>query len=313
MTAQVAVIGTGVIGLTTAVTLAEQGHAVTVLAADPVESTTSITASAMIGPNLYSPGSPMFSWERIGRTTFEELADGPDSGVMLRSGLLTARQRPPYDMTLNGEPIDPLAADELPDGFEWGFRLQTPVVDMGRYLAYLGRRLDAAGGTVRQLRLERLTDAAEHGSVVMNCSGLGARELCDDDAVFPVRGQHLILANPGIDNFFMEAPFGPSWVGIWPHGDTIVLGCTAGEGDDNLEPDPQQAAKIRAGAAEIYAELANAPLVSHQVGLRPGRAEVRLEAETVQGLSVVHNYGHGGSGVSWSWGTVADAVALLSD
>ncbi len=304
-------VGTGVIGLTTAVTLAERGHPVTVLTADPPESTTSITASAMIGPNLYPPGSPMFGWERAGRAAFDDLATDPGSGVVLRSGRLTARQEPPGEMTLNGEPIDPLPEDQLPDGFAWGFRLQTPVVHMGRYLAYLRRRFEAAGGTVRPMRLETLTDAAEYGSVVMNCSGLGARELCGDESVSPVRGQHLILENPGIDEFFMEAPFGPSWVGIWPHGDTIVLGCTSGEGDDNLEPDPEQAVRIRAGAAEIYPELADAPLVTHQVGLRPGRAEVRLEAETVDGLTVVHNYGHGGSGVSWSWGTVADAVALL--
>lgn len=313
MTTQVAVVGAGVIGLTTAVTLAERGHTVTVLSADPPESTTSITASAMIGPNLYPPGSPMFGWELVGRAAFDEVAADPDSGVVLRSGLLTARQPPPGEMTLNGEPIEPLPARELPDGYGWGFRLETPLVHMGRYLAYLGSRLDAAGGTVRQLRLESLTEAAEHGSVVMNCSGLGARELCGDEAVSPVRGQHLILANPGIEEFFMEAPFGPSWVGIWPHGDTIVLGCTAGEGDDNLDPDPEQAAQIRAGAAQIYPELADAPLVNHQVGLRPGRSEVRLEAETVDGLTVVHNYGHGGGGVSWSWGTVADAVALLPD
>ena len=313
MTAKAAVVGAGVIGLTTAVTLAERGVTVTVLTAEAPEATTSATASAMIGPNLYPPGSPMFGWERIGRTTFGDLATDPGSGVVLRTGRLTARQKPPGEMTLNGEPITPLPAGELPEGFEWGFRLETPVVHMGSYLAYLGRRLQQAGGAVRQVRLGALTEAADYGSVVMNCTGIGARELCGDESLVPIRGQHLIVANPGIEEFFMEAPFGPSWVGIWPHGDTVVLGSTAREGETSREPDPEQAAAIRAGAAEIFPALADAPAITHQVGLRPQRGAVRVAAETVDGVTVVHNYGHGGSGVSWSWGTVADAVALLPD
>ncbi len=311
MTSTVAVVGAGVIGLTTAVSLAESGRSVTVLSADPVDHTTSITASAMTGPNLYPAELPMFRWEQVGRERFAEIAADPGSGVVLRSGLLTAAQEPPQPMTLDGEPIVSLPAEELPDGYAWGFRHETPIIHMGRYLSYLQARLAQAGGTVRQVRLDTLTDAGRYGEQVMNCAGLGARELCGDEAVTPVRGQHLILANPGIEEFFMEAPFGPTWVGIWPHGDTVVLGCTADEGDGDLEPRPEQADKIRADAAAIYPALADAPLVAHQVGLRPARAEVRLEAETVDGLRVVHNYGHGGSGVSWSWGTVAEAIELL--
>jgi D-amino-acid oxidase len=57
--------------------------------------------------------------------------------------------------------------------------------------------------------------------------------------------------------------------------------------------------------------LADAPVLGIEVGLRPGRPDgVRLQAEQVGSTTVVHNYGHDGSGVFWSWGCAADAVAL---
>ena len=52
------------------------------------------------------------------------------------------------------------------------------------------------------------------------------------------------------------------------------------------------------------------------MGLRPGRPSVRLEAEQWQlkgggTLPVVHNVGHGGSGLTLAWGCAEDVVALV--
>jgi D-amino-acid oxidase len=51
------------------------------------------------------------------------------------------------------------------------------------------------------------------------------------------------------------------------------------------------------------------------VGLRPGRSTVRLEeAEPLSsGARVVHNYGHGGAGVTLSWGCAREVVTLVGD
>ena len=65
-----------------------------------------------------------------------------------------------------------------------------------------------------------------------------------------------------------------------------------------------------ARAAVAIPELASAPVLGIEVGLRPGRPQVRLEAEQTGGTAVIHDYGHDGTGVFWSWGCAADVVAL---
>ena len=53
-------------------------------------------------------------------------------------------------------------------------------------------------------------------------------------------------------------------------------------------------------------------MVEDLVGLRPGRMEVRLEREEKNGKYLIHNYGHGGSGVTLSWGCADEVVELAN-
>jgi D-amino-acid oxidase len=130
--------------------------------------------------------------------------------------------------------------------------------------------------------------------------------------VRPIRGQHVLVANPGIETFFVEAPVGPSWAAYLPHGDRVVLGGVAEEDAWSTEPDPATAEGILRRCAAIEPRLESAEVVGHVAGLRPGRPTVRLEAERIGAARCVHNYGHGGSGVALSWGTARAAAALLT-
>ena len=62
----------------------------------------------------------------------------------------------------------------------------------------------------------------------------------------------------------------------------------------------------------LWPELDRSKVVGVSVGLRPSRKEVRLEVENITGRKVVHNYGHGGAGVTLSWGCADEVVRLLS-
>ena len=121
-----------------------------------------------------------------------------------------------------------------------------------------------------------------------------------------------MAANPGITDFFVGlGDESASLTYLFPHGDTIVLGGTEGRGDWSLEPDPATADRILRDCAAIEPSLRGARVVTHRVGLRPVRPAIRLEAEELPGEpTVVHNYGHGGAGVSLSWGCAADAAEL---
>ena len=76
------------------------------------------------------------------------------------------------------------------------------------YLDYLLSRLAAAGVPIEIIQLHSLADAM-HAPVVVNCAGVGAGELAGDPTVTPIRGQHVVLSNPGIDDVFMELSVAP--------------------------------------------------------------------------------------------------------
>ena len=219
------------------------------------------------------------------------LAADPRTGIRLVSGIDAARgPLPPPDWSDHLADFRACAADELPAGFAAGWRYTAPVVKMPAYLGYLRDRALAAGVRFEDRRVDRLDLAP----LVVDCAGIGARELAPDPTLTPVRGQVVIVENPGITDWFVEEGEPPVY--FFPQGDTVVLGGTSQAGDANTEPDPAVADMIVARCAEIDPRLTGARVLGHRVGLRPARPLVRLEPETLGDTRVIHNYGHGGAG-----------------
>jgi D-amino-acid oxidase len=125
-----------------------------------------------------------------------------------------------------------------------------------------------------------------------------------------VWGQHVLVDAPFVDDFVFEGGASADGLSIVPHRRGVLLGGVRRPGRNVLMPDEQVAAETVARAALAIPELASAPVLGIEVGLRPGRPRVRLEAEQVGQTTVIHDYGHDGSGVFWSWGCAADVVAL---
>ncbi len=304
----IVVIGAGVIGLSTAVCVAERGQRVEVRAQRAPTQTTSAVASAMIGPAMAPGGDEAGRRECASISEFTALAEVTNTGVTMRRGRLASREPLPAPGDL-----EPCAADEVPSGFAGASWATLALVDMPVYLDYLARRLTAAGGRIELRTVTSLPDLAVEAPLIVNCAGLGARELASDDSVTPVRGQHVIVDNPGLEEFFIEAPFTPAWAAYWPYPDHVVLGGTQSTEDTSTEPDPQVAQDILRRCIEVEPRLAEARVRGHQVGLRPARPTVRLEVEQIGNSRCVHNYGHGGSGVTLSWGAAFTAASLLLD
>lgn len=309
----VLVVGAGVSGLTTAVCLAEAGRQVLVRAAEPPRRTTSMIAGAMWGPSFLEPMARTSVWTRRSLQDFRELADDPASGVRMAPSLVVGDLPPATDLPpqLAVVPdLRPCPTDELPPGFRAGARGTAPLVDMPRYLTYLESRLAAAGGQIEIRRLRSLAEALDVAPVVVNCTGLGARDLVDDRTTRPVRGQHVVVRNPGLDELFMELGPGPERTSFFPHRDRVVCGGSFVPDSWDTTVDPALTERILARCSRVEPRLAEAEVLDVVVGLRPDRPAVRVEAEQLDGGLIVHNYGHGGSGVSLSWGCAREAAAL---
>jgi D-amino-acid oxidase len=309
---QVTVAGAGVIGLTTAVVLAESGLATTVVAAE-VPGQTSLAAGAMWGPHLVEPKDKVERWSQRSLEVFTELASDPGTGVWITSGIEASRhegEAPDWAETLPG--FRACRADELPSGFSSGFRYAVPLVDMPVYLDYLLGRAIEAGVAIETRRLNTLA-TPELGPLIVNCTGLGAARLTGDAELTPIRGQHVIVSNPGITEFFSEDT-GPSenLLCIYPHGETVVLGGTAIADRGDLEPDDVAAAAILQRCRAIDPRLSDASILEHRIGARPTRPVVRVEAESINKRLLLHNYGHGGAGVTLSWGCAEQVLSLAT-
>jgi D-amino-acid oxidase len=315
------VIGAGVSGLTSAICLAEAGLRVMIQAAEAPQETTSVVAGAVWGVHLVGADDRVPGWARDTRAALVDLARQPGTGIRVVRGLEVVRvpQDTPPDAT-DGSDFAPCPADELPAGYVAGWRVTEPVVAMPVYLAYLHERFLAAGGQLLAPRnfatlaeaVQLSGELASPPPVIVNCPGAGARGLVPDISVVPVRGQAVVVANPGITEFFVGSGADPSDLTyFFPHEETVVLGGTQDFGDWSRVPDPATAERIVAACAAIEPRLAGATVLSHRVGLRPTRPQVRLEAEVIAGRRVVHNYGHGGAGVTLSWGCARDAARLV--
>lgn len=312
--ADVVVVGAGVIGLTTAVTLAEAGARVAVHTAELPHDTSSQVAAAMIGPVIPDADTRVPRWAEASTVRFREMADDPDSGVRVSWGRLVSNvgdDAPPWAHDVPG--FAPCAPADHPEGFRLAFWVELPVVDMIMYLDHLLARLELAGGRIAQRRVSDLPSQAPPGGVVVDCAGLGARELAPDPSLVPVQGQHVIVDNPGLEleTFLFEGGAETEWTGFFPHGRRVVLGGVARRGRGDRFPEPTIADAILARAIAVEPRFEGSVVMRTDVGVRPYRPTVRLDTEDVEGVRVVHNYGHGGSGVTLSWGCAADVLDLV--
>jgi D-amino-acid oxidase len=149
---------------------------------------------------------------------------------------------------------------------------------------------------------------------VVSCAGLGARELAADLTVYPVRGRIVRVTNPGLTLSVRDEQHPGGRAYVHPRMHDCILGGTLEDGQWDTAVDPVAGAAIVERCYNLVPALRGAQVLEQVVGLRPGRATVRLEeGEPIgAGTRVVHNYGHGGAGITLSWGCAADVATLVA-
>jgi D-amino-acid oxidase len=302
----ITVVGAGIIGLTTALTLQEHGHRVKVVAATQGAATTSAVAGAVWFPYRVGPKDKVALWAAATRTWLQRHAVDRESGIDLLTG---------YEITTEDDPdprrpwwaahIDVARVPSPVSGSPQAWSFSAPRAEPALFLPWITRQLKTPVEHRQVVDLER-----EPGDVVINCAGLDAREIVDDPELIGLFGQ-IVLCEPGTvdrtitvtDHRDPESVFY-----MIPRRNELVLGgCSIPwpRGAPVVE-DPAITERILGQARALGLEVGTVRAV--RTGLRPFRAEVRLE----RAGRIIHNYGHGGAGFTLCGGCAEDVATLVA-
>lgn len=330
LTDRVIVVGNGVVGLSIASQLAEAGFPVDIVARERPKNTVSAVAAAFWTPFHVEGARP--SWARRTLDMFHQIesTEADEAGVHRVDGVEYFETAANYDSWMNetwwrdipSVNFKLLPSVEVPKGFARGVGFTVPVVHMPRYLTWLERRVRELGVQIRCETVEDLNELSSCCSLVVNATGLGARTLVNDPLVYALLGQVVcIKPRPSIQQliFCTTGRYAEQPVYVVPRRSDIILGGTTVEvpADGDYLPDPAVTRSIIDQCAEVLPELAHVSkgdIIAERVGLRPCRKRsVRIEADTSGRVPVIHAYGHGGGGVTFSWGTADEVVRLADD
>lgn len=315
-TKMVAVIGSGVIGLTCAYRLLEAGYGVTIFARALPPETTSDVAAAYWSPSAVGGDEVTRQWAFDSLSMFQQLTEVSESGIEILDFYRLYDEpvpMPELAYTDNAQTISPdQSLEQFPGQFggAWsGYHTIIPRIDVPIYMPWLLSRVEAMGGLIRSYIVQSFSEISRGYGAIVNCSGLGAKLLTGDD-VYPIRGQVMSVRKPaGFPSLILNVDTAEGTTYIISRSQDCLLGGTYQYYNGDLLVDAAIGKAILERCARFYPALAHTEIFQHKVGLRPGRNCVRLESEQLfNGQLVIHNYGHGSIGHTLSWGCAADVV-----
>jgi len=307
----VTVVGAGVSGLTTGAALVEAGRSVNIVAGERHPDTVSVVAAAIWTTTTAEPQVRVRQWALTTRERFATIAADSSSGIAPLMQREFERVDPGPLWWESTPFVRRLGDHELPPEYAAGFEIDGFIVEPPIYLDWLTSRLVDQGVTITTNAVTSLEDL--EADVIVNCAGLAARDLVGDDTMFPIRGQVVAVANPGINEGVSDESDADRVAYIYPRSNEVILGGARQIGNEQMVPDDDLTARILSDGARLDPRVSDVEVLDVRVGLRPGRPEVRVEAGVLgDGRPVVHNYGHSGAGFLLSWGCALDVVDLVT-
>jgi glycine/D-amino acid oxidase-like deaminating enzyme len=255
----VAVLGSGVVGLSTARLAQEAGFPVTIYTAALPPDTTSNIAGGQFHPfGLFRDDAVTAEWKDQFARALDyswrryQIMVGDDYGIRWLPTYVET-DSPDAKVIATFPPINRmLTPSEHPFPWASALRYDTMYVETGRYLRQMIRDVQIAGGKIVVKRLASPADIAGLAeSIVFNCTGLGSRDLFGDQDLHPARGQLAILEpQPEVRYAFT---CGPGY--MFPRPDGIVLGGTFELDQWDTTPEPETISRIIASHKGFFAHL----------------------------------------------------------
>lgn len=328
-----AVLGSGVVGLTTAIRLAEVGASVRIYAKKFPPETTSNAACALFLPLWIDPAGSenvelsgkALEWSAFSWAKFKNLVETPSSGIRLMKNYEYCSDENERQGIISFFKDHSRVYEEEATRACFNNRhlaiFDTYVIETPLYLKLLKSACDNSNiefvcDTFSEIDdLQRLPE-----SVVFNCLGLGAGQVFCDPSLFPVKGQLSLYKWNASSN--IDFAIGNNDLCLIPRSDHLILGSLYQKEFDH-EGEDQSAHEfllhelfnrciVPVSMKHLLIYLKESKPIRLLAGLRPARnGGVRIAAEYVKNKMVIHNYGHGGSGITVSWGTVEDSLQLL--
>ncbi|KAL8610365.1 hypothetical protein ACOMHN_041179 [Nucella lapillus] len=327
---RVAVIGAGIVGLTTAVNVQKRlpDARITIIADKFDKDTTSSGAGGLYRPTAHLvkgvPPETIKAWVQDTWDYYSGLAmsaEAKDSGHSLVPGYVVSDDqsfvlKPVYEnIVFNFRLLTPEELKRLKFPYKYGSTFVTVITQPKKFMPWLMRQFREKGGAVEFRTVQKIEELAEGYDIVINCTGLGAQQLLPDKTMYPVRGELVMVKAPWIKTFLYLDSEPPTY--FIPHNDYIIVGGTRERDNYSLKANTEVQQSIMRRAENILPQIKGAEVEGTWVGLRPSRDPLRLEKELIsvraKKLRVVHNYGHGANGITLSWGTSLRAAKMVEE
>lgn len=254
-----AVLGCGVMGLTTARLLQERGGRVTIYARDLPPHTTSNVAGGQWGPAYVADPkrrTPAFNrqFRRALTDSWRAFQDylGDLYGLRFLENYYLSEGPPDTERFRENTAYRVYSPADSPFPGYHAVGIQTMMIEPALYLNRLMHDVVAFGGRIEVAEFKTRESLAElRENVLVNCTGLGSRELFGDQELTPIKGQlHILLPQPEIDYAYLgEVGY------MFPRRDGILLGGTHELGDYSLEVDRAAQKRIFEGHAGLMRRM----------------------------------------------------------
>ncbi|MEN2284202.1 FAD-dependent oxidoreductase [Algoriphagus sp. SE2] len=305
----VTVVGSGIIGLTSARSLQEAGFQVKLIAKEKFANTLSHKVGAIWFPFEIAPKEKTNIWATQSYTRYlKDLASPSGVSVIPFINAYTTDSNTDWKEQLPKGKVREATKAELPKGMDQALYAEVPLIEPRLYLPYLFNQFISNGGKFEIGFIASLEEMADLDNLVVNCTGLGAKELCQDDELYPIRGQILRCEKMDSVSFADPTKKGALRYIINRSTDTVIGG-TDYENDWSQEVNPDDT-KLILNRAKDSGIKEEPKILEELVGLRPKRTAVRFEYDP-EFKNVFHNYGHGGAGYTVAWGCALELADLL--